>query len=67
MLVVGSRAYVPPGALVTLCKQLLIAIRVCLLLSGYVLPVSPQCCHPYKAPSTRATEIIIFTLIIKIF
>lgn len=67
MLVVGSRAYVLPGALLTLCKQLLTATRVCLLLSGYALPVPPPCCHPHKAPSTRATEIIIFTLVIKIF
>lgn len=71
MLMVGSRVYVVFETLVALCKQLLIVIHVCSLLSGYALPVPPQCCdlccHPHKAASIHVAEIIIFTLIVKIF
>lgn len=71
MLVVGSRVYVVSETLVALCKQLLTVIHVCFLLLVYVLPVSHQCCdlccHPHKAASTYTAEIIIFTLVIKIF
>lgn len=69
MLVAGSRVYVVSETSAALCKQLLMAIHVWVLLSGYVLP--PQCCHlcchPRKAASAHATEIIIFILVIKIF
>lgn len=71
MLAAGGRVYVVPGTLAALCKHLLMAIHVWVLLSGSVVPVPPRCCdlgcHPHKAASTHATEIIIFVLVIKIF
>lgn len=71
MLGAGSRVYVVSEILAALCKQLLMAIHVWVLLSGCVLSVPPQCCdlccHPHKAASTQATEIIISILVIKIF
>lgn len=71
MLVAGSRVYVVSETLAALCKQLLMAIHVWVLLIGCVFPVPPQCwdlcCHPHKAASTHATKIIIFILLIQIF